>query len=157
MKVELVCRNHFFTLVRNRNRFGGINEIKKKCCADWCHWPLVPYDGWDTQIGDKPYHVLDALHSGCTTPSRSIGMMKRGLKVDNSTSINASPNYIHNKWTISLSAITQRLLVASLQHAIIIVILESYVVKRMNCINFDRWLVDTHQHKWKKQLQLIHM
>ena len=45
--------------------------------------------------------MVDAVQSGRTNPCGTIGMMMRGVEVDNSISIYASPDYIHTKWNIS--------------------------------------------------------
>ena len=53
---------------------------------------------------DRPYYIVDALQPGRTAPCGTIGMIMRGVEVDNSISIYASPDYIHSKWTISHAA-----------------------------------------------------
>jgi len=50
---------------------------------------------------DKPYYVVDAAYEGHTAPCGSLGMIMRGVEVDNSIAIYASPDYIHTKWNIS--------------------------------------------------------
>ena len=60
------------------------------------------YDGWGgTGEDQKPYYVVDAVSSGLTNPCGDVGMIMRGIEVDNSIAIYASPDYIHTKWNIS--------------------------------------------------------
>ena len=45
--------------------------------------------------------MVDATYEERTHPCGSLGMIMRGIEVDNSISIYASPDYIHTKWNIS--------------------------------------------------------
>ena len=59
------------------------------------------YDGWTGSQSKQPYYVIDASNPGWSDACGDTGMMMRGLEVDNSISIYASPDYIHTKWNIS--------------------------------------------------------
>jgi len=59
------------------------------------------HDGWDRQVNDLPYYIADEAAGGETKACGGLGMIMRGIEVDNSIAIYASPDYIHTKWDIS--------------------------------------------------------
>jgi len=59
------------------------------------------HDGWDKQLEDTPYYIADENTPTNTKACGDLGMIMRGIEVDNSIAIYASPDYIHTKWDIA--------------------------------------------------------
>ena len=55
------------------------------------------HDGWDKQLEDTPYYIADENTPTNTKACGDLGMIMRGIEVDNSIAIYASPDYIHTK------------------------------------------------------------
>ena len=55
------------------------------------------HDGWDKQLDDTPYYIADENTPTNTKACGDLGMIMRGIEVDNSIAIYASPDYIHTK------------------------------------------------------------
>ena len=55
------------------------------------------HDGWDKQLDDTPYYIADENTPSNTKACGDLGMIMRGIEVDNSIAIYASPDYIHTK------------------------------------------------------------